>query len=152
MSYTMSTVPTWLNSRVTNRQQSDLLHSLLDTLDSRFASNEPANRSLVSLLNSLASHLQMHFEWDESDISFAGLEGRAPELASEIQQLKVEQNELMHDVGVLIGLARLAFAERQGTQSLQDRYQAFQRKFAAHEAAEKNLLQTAFSSHPDLVD
>ncbi len=148
----MSKVHFQSDSSIPSTQQSDLLHSLLDTLENRFASNELADRSLVSLLTSLASHLQMHFEWDECDVSFGGLEKRAPELASDIEQLKNEQAQLLHDVDVLIGLARLAFAEKQGTKSLADRYRAFQSKFAEHEATEKKLLQTAFNSNPGLND
>ena len=140
------------DSRTSSVQQSDLLHSLLDTLESRFASNEQANRSLVSLLSSLASHLQIHFEWDECDVSFGGLEQRVPELAGDIEQLKNEQAQLLHDVDVLIGLTRLAFAEKQGTRSLADRYRAFQSRFNEHEATEKRLLQTAFNSNPNLID
>jgi hypothetical protein len=148
----MLTVHPWNNSNNTSKQQNNLLNSLLDALEIRFASDEPANRSLVSLLNSLASHLQMHFEWNESDINFAGLERRAPWLAGNIEQLKSEQQQLLHDVEVLIGLARLAFAEKQDIKSLADRYQALETKFAEHEAVEKKLLQQAFSSNPALND
>jgi hypothetical protein len=148
----MPTVHSWINSKASNKQQNDLLHSLLDALESRFTSNELANRSLVSLLNSLASHLQMHFEWDESDVSLSGLERRAPELVAEVAALKREQAEILHDLDVLIGLARLAFAEKQDTKSLADRYQAFETKFSEHEFSEKRLLQKAYGSHPDLDD
>lgn len=144
----MASSHSWGTLRNPRAKQYDLLHSLLDSLVSRLASNEPADHSLVSLLNSLACHLQMHFEWDESEISFSGLEQRAPILAREIQGLKSEQIDLLHEVDVLIGLAKLACSEKRPANSLAERYAAFRTEFDRHEHSEKYIVQQAFNTNP----
>ena len=122
-----------------------MLHSLLDALESRFASQELANRSLVSLLNSLASHLQTHFEFEESEDYFSSLSKRAPRLSSEIARLQAEHHELLREVDDMIAKARVAFAEHKQTPTLACQYIEFLKQFEEHEAAEKKLLQEAYN-------
>ncbi len=120
-----------------------MLHSLLEAISSRLESREKANRSLVSLLNSLAAHLQTHFEFEESDDFFANLHRRAPRLTSQVSQLQAEHREMLEEVDLLIELARIAFVAERAPRELANRYQAFRAKFREHEATESRLLEEA---------
>lgn len=140
----MSAAHVWNKTAYPRVKQCDLLHSLLDTLECRFSSHEPTDHSLVSLLSSLASHLEMHFEWDECGINLAGLDNRAPLLVGQIENLKSEQRQLLHEVQILIGLAKLATSEKKAPITLAARFTEFRFNFAAHERAVKEILQQAF--------
>lgn len=145
----MSAAHVWNKTAYQRVKQCDLLHSLLDTLECRFASHEPADHSLVSLLNSLQSHLETHFEWDECGINLAGLDDRAPLLIGNIEQLKAEQRQILHEVEILIGLARLAHSEKKAPITLAERFADLRHRFATHERAVKELLQQAFRVNPE---
>jgi hypothetical protein len=145
----MSAAHVWNKTAYPRVKQCDLLHSLLDTLECRFTSHEPADNSLVSLLNSLASHLETHFEWDECGINLAGLDDRAPLLVGNIEQLKSEQREILHEVGILIGLAKLANSEKKAPSTLAGRFADLRNLFATHEKAVKEILQQAFRANPE---
>lgn len=144
----MVTAHTWVSSKNSSSQPIDPLHSLIEAIRTRFATNAQADRSLASLLNSLSAHLQTRFEWDNSDIGLIQTEIQSPQLSRQVEQLKSKQRELLRDVDIMIGLARIALAEKQDTKYLAERYVAFQAKFAQHEANEKHLLLEAFGSDP----
>lgn len=144
----MSAAHVWNKTAYPRVKQCDLLHSLLDTLECRFASQEPTDHSLVSLLNSLSSHLETHFEWDECGINLAGLDDRAPLLLGNIEQLKAEQRQILHDVEILIGLAKIAQSEKKAPSTLADRFADLLQRFTIHEKAVKELLQQAFRVNP----
>lgn len=139
----MTIVYSWLNSPNAVKQQHAILNSLLDALESRLQSHEPANRSLVSLFNSLACHLQMHFEFEESDELLSGLVRHAPRLSGQIARLRAEQTELLTSVDTLIEKARRAFAHHCQATDVARLYSEFQRQFTEHEEAEQRVLKEA---------
>ncbi len=142
--------PTWDVSKVTSKPKHTHLSSLIEALESRLNSHEPANRSLVSLLNSLAAHLEMHFELETPEKNFTNTALRNSRFAFEIQRLEREREAILCDVDDMIGMARLAFKEKRDIKPLVERYFAFQRRFAEHEAAEKKLVQEVFCANPGL--
>ena len=143
---------TWDVAKVMNKQHATHLSSLIDALESRLNSQEPANRSLVSLLNSLAAHLEMHFELEKPEKGFAAALARNGRFASEVKRLESERSAILSDVDDLIGLARLAFIHKQSTDLLARRYRAFEDRFAEHEAAEKRLVQEVLAADPSLAE
>jgi hypothetical protein len=142
--------PTWNTFEFTNRHKHTPLRSLIDALESRLNSREPANRSLVSLLNSLGSHLKMHFELEKPEKNFMAAAMCDTRFADEIIEQKQARETLLCDVDGMIDMARLAFTENRATGPLAERYFAFQRRFADHEAAEKKLVQDVFGANPAL--
>ena len=140
--------PSWDISKVTSKPKHTHLNSLIEALESRLNSCEPANRSLVSLLNSLAAHLEMHYELERPEKSFATTSLRTSQFAYEIKRLEGEREAILCDVDDMIGMARLAFNEKRDTKPLAERYFAFQRRFAEHEAAEKKLIQDVLCASP----
>jgi hypothetical protein len=141
---------TWNVMNFKPRQGNTLLNSLIDALESRLNSREPANRSLVSLFNSLASHLEMYFELEVPEENFAEAARRSPQFVAEVKRLEAERKALLADVDLMIGLAKLAFVEKRDVGALTERYRLFQRRFAEHEAAEKKLVQDVFAANPAL--
>ncbi|MDZ4658889.1 MAG: hypothetical protein SH868_15040 [Bythopirellula sp.] len=142
--------PCWDVDKITHKQKHTHLNSLIEALETRLKSSEPANRSLVSLLNSLAAHLEMHFELEKPDKNFTTTALGNSRFVYEIQRLEREREAILCDVDDMIDMARLAFKEKRDIQPLAKRYFAFQGRFAEHEAAEKKLLQEVFSAHPVL--
>jgi hypothetical protein len=140
--------PSWDVSKVTSKPKHTHLSSLIEALESRLNSYEPANRSLVSLLNSLAAHLEMHFKLERPEKNFTTTALRTSQFAYEFKQLEEEREAILCDVDDMIGMARLAFNEKRDTKPLAERYFAFQRRFADHEAAEKKLVQGVLCANP----
>ncbi len=141
---------TWNVMNFKSRQGNTLLNSLIDALESRLNSHEPANRSLVSLFNSLASHLEMYFELEVPEENFEEAARRSPQFLEEVKRLEADRKALLAEVGVMIGMAKLAFVEKRDVKPLAERYRQFQRGFALHEAAEKKLIQNVFATDPTL--
>lgn len=139
-------------SKVTNMQRRTQLTSLIDALHTRLNASEPANRSLVSLLNSLAAHLAMHFEMEKSEQSFAEALGQNGRWADEVKRLESERAALLADVNNMIGLARLAFMHKQSAAPLVRGYQEFENRFAQHEAAERELVRKILVADPSLAE
>jgi hypothetical protein len=135
-----------------NKQKATQLTSLIDALDSRLKSQEPANRSLVSLLNSLAAHLEMHFELEKPEKGLAAAATRNGRVGGEFHRLESEREILLSDVDDMIGMAKVAFTHKQSIYPLATRFQAFEDRFAAHEVAEKKLLQDVLSVDPSLAE
>jgi hypothetical protein len=135
-----------------NNQKATQLSALIDALDSRLRSQEPANRSLVSLLNSLASHLEMHFELEKPERGLAAVATRNGRVGSEFHRLESDREALLCDVRDMIGMAKVAFVHKQSIEPLARKFQVFESRFAAHEAAEKKLLQEVLSADPSVAD
>lgn len=142
----------WNFSKVMNKQKATQLSSLIDALESRLKSQEPANRSLISLLNSLAAHLEMHFELEKSDKGVAVAAIRKARAGSEFHRLESERGALLNEVEDMIGMAKVAFNHMQPIETLAKRFQAFENRFSAHEAAEKKLVQEVLSADPSLAE
>ena len=142
----------WDVSKVMNKQKASHLNSLIDALDSRLNSQEPANRSLISLLNSLAAHLEMHFELEKPEKGLAAAATRNGRVGSELHRLESERTALLTDVDDMIAMAKLAFIHKQPTEPLARRFRAFEDRFTAHEEAEKKLVQDVLSADPSLAE
>jgi hypothetical protein len=142
----------WDVSGVMKKQNATQLSSLIDALQSRLNSREPVNRSLVSLLNSLAAHLAMHFELQRAEEGIVAAAVHNGRLGSEIRRLESERAALVSDVDDMIGMARLAFHHKQTIEPLASRYQAFESRFAALEAAGKRLVEELRSADPSLAE
>ncbi|MCG8449064.1 MAG: hemerythrin domain-containing protein [Pirellulales bacterium] len=127
-------------SQTIDRQHCQI-KALVNALDSRFDSHQPANRSLVSLLNSLACHLQMHFEWEEEDGYFAAVAQQAPKLGREVDRLLSQHSALLTEVSELVQMSREAFAKRIETHKLAKSFRNFREQLLKHERAETDLLR-----------
>ena len=142
----------WDVAKVMNKQKATHLSALIDALDTRLSSQEPANRSLVSLLNSLAAHLEMHFELEKPEKGFTAVAVHNGRFGGEFRRLESERAALLSHVDDMIGMARLAFIHKQPTGPLANRYREFEHRFAEHEAAEKKLVQEVLSADPSLAE
>lgn len=148
----MYTDQSWDVAKLMSKQKPTHLNSLIDALDSRLNSQEPANRSLVSLLNSLAAHLEMHFELERPEQDKSLIVNHNVKYSDALHSLELERTELLSEVEEMIAMARLAFIHKQSTEPLAVRYRAFQDRFARHEAAEKKLIQDVLSADPSMAE
>lgn len=148
----MYTTQSWDASKVMNKPKTTQLNALIDALHTRLKSQEPANRSLVSLLNSLAAHLEMHFELEKPGKSLTVAATRNGRVGSEVHRLESEREILLADVDDMIDMAKVAFMHKQSVDPLARRFQGFEERFAAHEAAEKRLVQDVLSVDPSLAE
>ena len=142
----------WDAAKAMNNQNATHLSSLIDALEYRLNSLEPANRSLVSLLSSLAAHLEMHFELEKPERELAVAAIRSARLNTEIRRLQAEREAIHADVEEMVSMARLAFIHKQPTEPLAKRYHAFVERFAQHEAAEKKLLLEVLDADPSMAE
>lgn len=121
------------------------LHAILQALQSRIQSQAHPDRSLISLLNALATHLQTHFEFEEADDYFPELTLHAPRFAGRIEHLITEHNEMLEEVGELVEMAKRAFDGECEMSNIAEAFDRFQDKFLAHEKDETELLQTVYT-------
>ena len=126
-------------------RQHVMIEALADALVSRFDAGKAASRNLVSLLNSLAAHLEMHFELEEEDEYFGYVLRRAPRLSERVSQLLREHAGMKSEVDELVTMARQAFAENGDTRELATRFRRFREHLLNHEKAEIDLLQEAYT-------
>jgi hemerythrin len=133
----------WIHSTSVVMQQHAMLYSLLNALESRFASSEKANRSLVSLLNSLATHMQTHFEFEDSEELFVSLARMDHQLAAPIEQLRTEHHDMLAAVHTMIEQARQAFREDRLPLEAAAEFRKFCQWFVQHEDEERRLLEAA---------
>jgi len=115
----------------------------MDVLRSRFESETTASRNLVSLMNSLAAHLEMHFEMEEEHEYFGYVLNRAPRLSAQVNQLLLQHETLKTEVHHLVTIARKTFAESGNVAKLATRFDRFRKQLLDHERVEVNLLQEA---------
>jgi hemerythrin len=131
-------------SRIIDRQHCQI-EALVEALESRFDSHRKANRSLVSLMNSLAVHLQMHFEMEEEDTYIALVAQRCSILADEIDRIFQQHNHLLKEVSRLVESAREAFNGNLETAELAERFRLFRKQLLCHEREEVNFLHAAYA-------
>ncbi len=121
------------------------IEALVDALSSRFEAEEMATRNLVSLINSLAAHLEMHFELEEENEYFSHVLNRAPHLSERVEQLLRQHETLKSEVDELVMMARRALAENGDATELAAQFSRFRKQLLNHERAEVNLLQEAYT-------
>ena len=139
----MSTISIPAGRSLTIDRQHAQIESLIQALDSRFASHQRANRSLVSLLNSLTAHLQMHFELEEDECYFAEVVKSSPSLRPKVDRLVHEHGLLLAEASHLVELSREAFAKRADTKDLAEQFKNFRDRLKGHEHAECELVEEA---------
>ncbi len=119
--------------------------ALVDALNSRFDAEKEASRNLVSLINSLAAHLEMHFELEEENEYFGYVLKQAPHLSERVHQLLGQHEMLKNEVGELVEMARQAFAEDRDATMLALRFRKFRKHLLDHERSEIELMQEAYT-------
>jgi len=141
----MSAIKSSIRPNSTIARQHIQINALVDALSSRFDSEKMATRNLVSLLNSLAAHLETHFELEEEDEYFGSILVRAPRLAERVENLLHQHKVLRADVDQLVDLARAVFASHGDTSELASRFRNFKKQLLNHEKAENDLFQEAYT-------
>ena len=131
-------------SNNTIRQQHERLHSLLEAIENRFRHEQKPSRNLVSLLNALAVHLQMHFELEESD-GLSRLVHQKPRLSAAVERLLREHTDLQQEVNDLVTIAREDLAVNHDTANLAERFAKFHSKLVTHDHEENRLTQEAYN-------
>jgi len=121
------------------------IEALVDALSSRFAAEKMATRNLVSLINSLAAHLEIHFELEEENKYFGHVLRRAPRFSNRVDQLLRQHETLKTEVDALVKMARQAFAEKGDVTELASQFQEFRKQLLDHERAEVTLLQETYT-------
>lgn len=125
-------------------QQHERVESLLETILTRMSQDSKPSQSLVSLLKSLAVHLQTHFEWEESDGYFSSIVQRSPRLSHNIDQLVHEHGLFLEEVEKLVAMANRALTNNEDITDLAERFAELRRKLIAHEHEETKLIQEAY--------
>ena len=141
-------VPSTQDSRLsenTIRHQHQQLKSLMETIANRFRCEQKPTRDLVSLLNALAVHLQMHFEFEETDGYFSGLAQKTPRVSGTVERLLREHEAMLEEIDKLVTMARAAFATADDTSDLAKRFSQFQTQLIHHEQEENKLIQDVYN-------
>ncbi len=120
------------------------IKGLLESLHSRFESGRELNQHLVSLLNSLTSHLESHFELEE-DGYYAELVQIAPRLSGQVDALIKEHSLFLDESRELAAMAQEAFVDSLEAPELAERFERFRRELLAHEREETSLLQEVYT-------
>jgi len=141
----MSAAKSHLCPNSTIARQHIQIEALVEALCSRFEAKKTATRNLVSLINSLAAHLEMHFELEEENEYFGYVLNLAPRLSERVNQLLLQHEILRIEVGELVTMARKAFAEHDDVTELAARFGRFRKQLLDHERAEVKLLQEAYT-------
>lgn len=126
-------------------RQHNLIKALLDALSSRFDTERTISRSTVSLLNSLAAHLEFHFELEEEEEYFGGILIRAPRLSAYVDELVSQHKAMRNEVEQLVSISRTALAENLNVDELASRFRLFHQQLLDHEKAEIGLIQEAYT-------
>ena len=141
----MSASKSHLHSNSTIARQHDQIESLIEALSSRFETEKIASRNLVSLLNSLAAHLEMHFELEEENEYFGFVLKESPHLSERVDQLLHQHEVLKTEVDHLVSMARQALDDNAEVAELATKYEDFRKMLLEHEHAEIELLQESYS-------
>jgi iron-sulfur cluster repair protein YtfE (RIC family) len=129
----------------TIRRQHQQLQSLLEAISNRFQYEQKPTRNLVSLLNALAVHLQMHFEFEESDGYFSSLSSITPRITSTVEKLLREHEEMREKIDALVAMARDDFATARDTSDLAEQFSQFRDQLSNHEHEENKLIQDVYN-------
>jgi len=141
----MSATDSHIHSNSIIARQHIQIEALVDALSSRFDSEQVASRNLVSLINSLAAHLEMHFELEEENEYFGIVLKRSPHLSGRVGQLLRQHETLQAEVDELVSKARQALADGDDVTELATRFRKFRKLLLDHERAEIDLLQEAYT-------
>ncbi len=133
-----------IDSRHTSDYQGCYLDSLLDALSRRFRKETQASRNLVSLLNALAVHLEMHFELEETDGLYENILWRAPRMTRKVDSLLQEHVLLISLVSNLVETAREALTTGSKTVELAESFDDFRHRLEKHEEKEREVLQESY--------
>ena len=139
------TTPKGKLSDNTIRYQHQQVKSLLEAISHRFRYEQKPSRNLVSLLNALALHLQMHFEFEESDAYFSSLVQKTPHLSATVERLLREHELLLKKVDTLVELAREALATDGDTSDLSKLFSQFHSQLVNHEHEENKVIQEIYN-------
>ena len=137
-------VPTTPNGRLsenTIRHQHQQLKSLMEAIANRFHYEQKPTRNLVSLLDALAVHLQMHFEFEESDDYFSNLASKTPRVSATVERLLREHEVMLEEIDELVTMSRAAFATAHDTSDLAKQFFLFRDQLINHEHEENKLIQ-----------
>jgi len=121
------------------------IEALVDAVHRRFEERTGVTRNLVSLLNSLAAHLEAHFELEEENGYFEDLVQRAPRLSEHVDEMLKQHALLLAESRELVKIARQAFADDEPSPELTERYEKFRVDLLGHEKAEIDILQEAYT-------
>jgi hypothetical protein len=141
-------VPTASDDRLsanTLRHQHRQLKSLMEAIANRFNHELKPSRNLVSLINALAVHLQMHFEFEESDGYFSSLASKTPHASSQVETLLREHNEMLEKVDALVTMAREDLAKTHDTAELAEQFSLLRDQLSNHEHEENKLIQDVYN-------
>jgi len=141
----MSTANSHLCPNSTIARQHLQIEALVDAISSRFDAEKKATRNLVSLIHSLAAHLEIHFELEEENEYFGHVLNREPRFSEQVNQLLLQHEALRSEVEGLVEMARKAFAEQENVTELAARFSRFRKQLLDHERAEVKLLQEAYT-------
>lgn len=144
----MSVANAPLNSVQSLQRQHCQIEALLEALESRLECHEIANRSLVSLFNSLATHLQIHFELEE-DFYFSGVIPRNAKFSKEGDRLMREHDKILNAAKELVEVSRETFSKSLNLNHLTELFEAFCKRLRAHEQEEDRFLDSVFSQLSD---
>ncbi|NOY42999.1 MAG: hemerythrin domain-containing protein [Planctomycetes bacterium] len=120
------------------------IEGLLGALHNRFESGRELSCNLVSLLNSLTSHLESHFELEE-DGYYAELVQIAPRLSGRVDALIQQHGLFLDESRKLAVMAQEAFANSVEAPELAKRFEQFRQELLAHEKEETGILQEAYT-------
>jgi hypothetical protein len=141
-------VPTASDNRLsanTLRHQHQQLNSLMKAIASRFDHERKPTRNLVSLINALAVHLQMHFEFEESDGYFPSLASKRPHVSAQVEKLLREHKEMLAKVDTLVNMAREDLAKARDTMNLAEQFYQLREQLSVHEHEENKLIQDVYN-------
>lgn len=117
----------------------------MEAIANRFRHEQKPTRNLVSLLNALAVHLQMHFEFEESDGYFSDLARTTPHVSATVEKLLREHEVMLKQVDALVTMAREAFAKAHDTSDLAEQFSLFCDQLTNHEHEENKLIQDVYN-------
>ena len=141
-------VPTTPNGKLsenTIRHQHQQLKSLMEAIANRLQCEQKPTRDLVSLLNALAVHLQMHFEFEETGGYFSGLVQKTPRVSGTVERLLREHEAMLEEIDKLVTMAGEAFATAHDTSDLAKRFSRFHTQLVNHEHEENKLIHDVYN-------
>lgn len=122
-----------------HRQLREILEKVRQMLDDRQATQQV----VLATLRELIQRILDHFEYEETGGYFDAATEAAPPLRERARELLLEHPDLVERLHALQLCAVRENKLNHCWQELAERFEAFLGKFAAHEAAERALLQEA---------
>ena len=124
----------------------------MEAIANRFRHEQKPSRNLVSLINALAVHLQMHFEFEESDGYFSSLACKTPHLSSTVEKLLREHKEMLEKVDALVTMAREDLVKTHDTADLAEQFSLLRDQLSIHEHEENKLIQDVYNVDIGTID